>query len=430
LSGKLLTLTSEDKFLTVTRDSERLVIQGTFMLKVLIVDDSLVFRSLLGEIFEDCDNIEIAGEASNGIEALELLLRVKPDVILLDLEMPIMDGMTALQHLMIHRPTPTIMFSSLTKEGTARCFDTLKNGAVDFLNKDLISQRNNLTEQKQSLVKKVEKAGSMVLLPRDPFAVASVKEESSVSGLRTKQWALFCEECGHREIVNIDNGRPVQYFTCSACGDTITCTLPDRMLVQKERFVRFLVGGGCGSFSNLLSILPFLDNSFTGSIIGLIESEHDDYLKNFVEYLDSISSIRVLRAEEGMSIDPGTCYLLSSNDKMSFISNFTGGMLQKDITMTEESSLDILLASAADTFKNNPSVYFLSGGKMAAGSGLKIFTNPAEWVKLLPGGEGFFSELPRGMSKTIGSDCAVEQISTSRMVRSICSLHRSAGSIA
>ncbi len=396
------------------------------MLKVLIVDDSLVFRRFLGEIFEDCDNIEIAGEASNGIEALELLLRVKPDVILLDLEMPLMDGMTALQHLMIHRPTPAIMFSSLTEEGTARCFDTLKNGAVDFFNKDFIFQRNNLDVQKELLVEKVEKAGSMVLLNRDPFAVDSAEEEGSGSEPRTKQWALFCEECGHREIVNIDPGRSVQDFTCSACGDKITCTLSAGEQVHQELFVSFLVGG-CGSCSNLLSILPSLDNSFAGSIIGFVESEHDTHLNNFVEYLDSISSIRVLRAEEGMSIDSGTCYLLSCNDNLSFISDASQVMLQKNTTMTE-GPLDVLLASAADTFKDNASVYFLSGRKMAVGAGLNAFAKSADRVKLLLSEECFFPELSRGVSESIGSDLEVEQLSTARIVQSIRSLHRDADS--
>ncbi|MBM9519029.1 response regulator [Desulforhopalus vacuolatus] len=399
------------------------------MLKILIVDDSLVFRRFLGDIFEDCDNIEIAGEASNGIEALEMLLRVKPDVILLDLEMPLMNGMTALQHFMIHCPTPTIMFSSLTEEGTARCFDTLKNGAVYFFNKDFIFQRSNLSVQKQLLVEKVEKAGNMVLLARDPFAARLVPEEYDTPGPQTKQWVLFCEECGHRQIVDIDPGKSVQYFTCSSCGDQITYTLPAGEQVHQELFVSFLIGG-CGSFSNLLSILPSLDNSFTGSIICFVESGHDNHLKSFVEYLDSICSIRVLRADEGMSIDSGTCYLLSCNDNMSFISNLTQAMLQKNTTMTEAPPLDILLASAADTFKDNTSVYFLSGRKMTVGDGLKTFAKSPDRVKLLLSEECLFPELTGGVSESIGSDLELQQLSTARIIESLHSLHRDVGSAA
>jgi len=125
------------------------------VVSVLIVDDSLVFRRFIGDIFAEFKNIRIVGEAQNGIEALDMVLKRSPDVILLDMEMPLMDGMTALQHLMIHRPIPTIMFSSLTEEGTARCFDTLKNGAVDFVSKDFIFQKNHLAEHKKELLEKV-----------------------------------------------------------------------------------------------------------------------------------------------------------------------------------------------------------------------------------------------------------------------------------
>ena len=113
------------------------------------MDDSLVFRKFLGDIFDDCDELVVVGEAQNGIEALDMVLRTMPDVILLDMEMPLMDGMTALQHLMIHRPTPAIMFSSLTAGGTARCFDTLKNGAIDFVCKDFIFQKSSLLTHKK-----------------------------------------------------------------------------------------------------------------------------------------------------------------------------------------------------------------------------------------------------------------------------------------
>jgi two-component system chemotaxis response regulator CheB len=89
-------------------------------ISVLIVDDSLIFRRLLKEIFERTNTIKIIGEAVNGIEALDKVLKLNPDVIIMDMEMPLMDGMTSLQHLMIHMPTPTIMVSSLTREGTAR----------------------------------------------------------------------------------------------------------------------------------------------------------------------------------------------------------------------------------------------------------------------------------------------------------------------
>lgn len=110
-------------------------------ISLLVVDDSQAFRWVLRGIFEKHPQITIVGEAANGIQGLELLIKLKPDVIIMDMEMPLMDGMTALQHLMIHTPVPTIVFSSLTQEGTTRSFDALKSGAVDFVCKDLFFQK-------------------------------------------------------------------------------------------------------------------------------------------------------------------------------------------------------------------------------------------------------------------------------------------------
>ena len=130
----------------------------------------------MADIFDDCEELMVVGEAQNGIEALDMVLKTKPDVILLDMEMPLMDGMTALQHLMIHRPTPTIMFSSLSERGTARCFDALKNGAVDFICKNFIFQKNSLLTYKKLLTDKVKKAGLVKLKAKEPvFATSSLK---------------------------------------------------------------------------------------------------------------------------------------------------------------------------------------------------------------------------------------------------------------
>ena len=121
----------------------------TKQITLLLVDDSLVFRRVLRDIFDRTNSVKIIGEATNGIEALDMVLKLNPDVIIMDMEMPLMDGMTSLQHLMIHKPTPTIMFSSLTKEGTARSFDAIKNGAVDFVCKDSFFQGKEIGSLKK-----------------------------------------------------------------------------------------------------------------------------------------------------------------------------------------------------------------------------------------------------------------------------------------
>jgi two-component system, chemotaxis family, protein-glutamate methylesterase/glutaminase len=102
--------------------------------KVLVVDDSALVRKLFGRVLADEPDIEVAF-ARNGIEALAKLEEFAPDVITLDVQMPQMDGLACLDRIMVQRPCPVVMVSSLTSEGAQATLDALRLGAVDFVSK-------------------------------------------------------------------------------------------------------------------------------------------------------------------------------------------------------------------------------------------------------------------------------------------------------
>ncbi|MGH8352556.1 MAG: response regulator, partial [Pseudomonas sp.] len=104
--------------------------------KVLVVDDSGFFRRRVSEILSADPHIQVVGTATNGREAIDQALALKPDVITMDYEMPMMDGITAVRNIMQRCPTPVLMFSSLTHEGARVTLDALDAGAVDFLPKN------------------------------------------------------------------------------------------------------------------------------------------------------------------------------------------------------------------------------------------------------------------------------------------------------
>ncbi|OOZ37242.1 protein-glutamate methylesterase/protein-glutamine glutaminase [Solemya velesiana gill symbiont] len=108
-------------------------------LKVLIVDDSAFFRRRIAEMLEEEQAIEVVGVAENGHEAVEQNRLLRPDVITMDVEMPVMDGITAVKTIMAEQPTPILMFSSLTQEGARATFEALDAGALDFLPKQFYS---------------------------------------------------------------------------------------------------------------------------------------------------------------------------------------------------------------------------------------------------------------------------------------------------
>jgi two-component system chemotaxis response regulator CheB len=127
------------------------------MIKLLIVDDSALMRRQLNMVFAEHDDFEIC-LARNGKDAVEENLRFQPDVVTLDINMPEMDGLTALSLMMAQRPVPIVMVSSLTEQGALATFEALALGAVDYITKPGGTVSLSLDVVKKELVQKVRAA--------------------------------------------------------------------------------------------------------------------------------------------------------------------------------------------------------------------------------------------------------------------------------
>lgn len=382
---------------------------------VLVVDDSLVFRRFLRDIFDDCPDISIVGEARNGIEGLDFVLKTHPDVILLDVEMPLMDGMTALQHLMIHRPTPTIMFSSLTDEGTARCFDTMKNGAIDFVCKDFIFQEEKLLAHRQIVIEKVRKAANVKIFSREPV---STDFDSTDAAVDEEQRIVFCEDCGHKEAVSINLSQlSKKKIICSRCGDMIE--LEANSQNRQNSFIT-VFGGGEGCFPNLLEIIPKLESEMSGAVIGVVHG-NVEHVNAFSEYLDAISSMKVLRARDGVIIEGGHCYLASDKDYMNVKLHHGRPILQRIQKKNPRTGpLDVLMASVSAIYKKKAAGVILSGENKDGGSGMNLLLkNEGAALILDPG-----SCLCKGMGKEIMDESNIHvTVSIEGIVKRIKKLH-------
>ena len=147
--------------------------------RVVVVDDSGFFRRRIVEILEADARIEVVGTAGDGKEAIEQVARLKPDVVTLDIEMPVMDGITAVRHIMSAQPLPILMFSSLTHDGAQATLDALEAGAVDFLPKrfeDIAKDREEaklLLRRRIHAVARQRRAPSRAAAPSGRANVAS-----------------------------------------------------------------------------------------------------------------------------------------------------------------------------------------------------------------------------------------------------------------
>jgi two-component system chemotaxis response regulator CheB len=328
-------------------------------IKILIVDDSWVLRRVLRGTLSQRDDMQIVGEATNGVEALEMVLNLEPDVILLDVEMPIMDGLTTLQHLMIHTPISTIMLSSLSKVGTARCFDALKYGAVDFVSKDSFFKGMDGTAHSKLVTRKILAAAGI-----SPGLVDPVGELSRKAETPKKKKVVFCEECGTRnQVANSTSASRVVH--CKKCGDEIALEVDKRY--RRMNYLT-VIGAGESGYGNLLKIIPALNPDMGGAIFVMI---HDDpaHVKSFVKYLDSISDFQVALGGDGVTVEGGCCYLFSGQEVVSLSSN--SGQYRLQVRSSGEpakhGAIDTLMASVA-SFLGDRALGVLLSGDVSDGS--------------------------------------------------------------
>jgi two-component system chemotaxis response regulator CheB len=128
-------------------------------LRVLIVDDSAFFRNRVMAALAPARDIEVVGTAANGQEAINQAKVLKPDVITMDVEMPVVDGITAVRRIMAESPTRILMFSALTREGARETLEALDAGAMDFLPKDTGQPVSGSDSAEKQLLERVRDLG-------------------------------------------------------------------------------------------------------------------------------------------------------------------------------------------------------------------------------------------------------------------------------
>jgi len=145
------------------------------MVRALVVDDSSFMRKSLTQILESDKSIEVVGAAVDGEDAIRKVKQLRPDVVLLDIEMPVMDGLASLAHIMAECPTPVLMLSALNKKEAAIAIKSLDHGAVDFIPKPSGVISYDIDKLRHEIIAKVKTAAGVdahkidLQLPRETF---------------------------------------------------------------------------------------------------------------------------------------------------------------------------------------------------------------------------------------------------------------------
>lgn len=285
---------------------------------VLIVDDSGFFRRRLADMINSCDGLKVVGTAENGREAVEMALKLCPDVITMDYEMPVMDGISAVREIMAKRPTPILMFSSLTYEGARVTLDSLEAGAVDFMPKNFEQISKNSAVLKSKLAERILEV-SRVRLPGMKSSVVKASPETT----------------------------PPQ-----------PSTAPRKSAAKSFSVVA--IGTSTGGPVALQTVLTTLPANFPLPIV-LIQHMPAAFTKAFAERLNSLCKITVKEAEDGESLRPGVALLAPGGKQLMISSGGRVKVLPGDERLTYKPSVDVTFGSAANIFADKVLAVVLTG---------------------------------------------------------------------
>ncbi len=231
-------------------------------IKVLVVDDSAFMRKAISAMLEKDPMIKVVGTARNGEEALELIRKLDPDVVTLDIEMPVMDGLTALRHIMMESPRPVIMVSSLTQEGAEATFKALELGAVDYIPKQLSKVSLEIVKIEKELQEKVK-------------SVAKKKGKIKVQRKKPTEQKTI-------DVVKFSNKKQLRDFVG--------------------------IGVSTGGPMAVQQVLTKLDKDFPAPIV-IAQHMPEAFTGPFAKRLNEICKIEVKEAEHGEPVKVGVAYI-------------------------------------------------------------------------------------------------------------------------
>ena len=269
------------------------------MIRVLIADDSAFMRHVLSDLFNKQPDFEVVGTAANGKERIAKTETLKPDLITLDVNMPVMDGLNALAVIMEKNPTPTLMVSSLTQKGAEATIRALSLGAVDFISKDGGS------------VSRIDHMADEILTKSRNAARAKVRRlhnfgKNFAALPKPKKTLSPSVESKNKFSLNLKNSVSIR-------GNPSPNVAPPPVLTARPMGKKLVViGTSTGGPQALQAVITKLPGDLPCGVT-VVQHMPAGFTKSLAERLDSISDVAVKEAENDEIIEPGHVYLAPGN---------------------------------------------------------------------------------------------------------------------
>ena len=311
-------------------------------IKVLIVDDSSMMRNLIGKIVESTEGLTVADKAMNGRFALQKLERVDPDVIVLDIEMPEMNGLEFLKETKARGiKIPTIVLSSLATEGARVTMDCLDMGAVDFITKP--SGQVNLNDVAQQL-------SSMLLVYGRKYRMRKSTTSSSPSSFTT------------REVPSFSTTTRTTTTVASTFGSKIESEKP--VPVRTPSNIQIIaIGISTGGPNALRQVFAGLDENLAQPIV-VVQHMPAGFTEEFAKSLNKICPLEVKEAAEGdvikkgrILIAPGGKHLTVEKRSLATIAHITDAPPKNG----HKPSVGVLFESVTKEYQNHALGIIMTG---------------------------------------------------------------------
>ncbi|PKF62926.1 chemotaxis response regulator protein-glutamate methylesterase [Psychromonas sp. psych-6C06] len=282
-------------------------------IKVLVVDDSSFFRRRVSEIINKSPALEVIATANNGQEAIDMVAKYKPDVVTMDIEMPVMDGITAVKKIMAINPLPILMFSSLTHQGASATLDALEAGASDFLPKkfeDIARDKEEAIKLLQQRIQAIaSRRVSRVTSKSSPTSTANSTPKPALSALKK------LNERNHAPKVQT-TAQLRQTQPLKAATKVVDSVPANKFFKASGKSYEVLaIGTSTGGPVALQTVLTALPRNFKLPIL-LIQHMPGTFTKAFAERLNGLCQISVKEASDGDVLQPGCAYLAPGGKQM------------------------------------------------------------------------------------------------------------------
>jgi len=322
-------------------------------IKVLIVDDSAFMRKLIADFLSEEPRITVIGTARNGEDGIKKIKELKPDVVTLDVEMPVLNGISALKRIMEENPVPVIMLSSTTLEGADNTLHAMQIGAIDFIAKPSGSISLDLYKVKKELVDKV-------------ISASSVKVKK-ILNLSNKGQSTIIPQQDYSKIESILPEKQIQKSV--AVG---------KWSSTKQKLI--LIGTSTGGPRALQHVITKLPKDINAAIL-IVQHMPPNFTKSLANRLDALSEITVKEAVHGEIIKKGVAYIAPGGFHLKVKSvgrNIAVHLDQTEPINGHRPSVDVMFQSASNIDHYKKIAVIMTGMGSDGKNGLVALANQGE----------------------------------------------------